>query len=415
MLSSDLPRFSHYCRRVKRYLQRSPVVVDDEGLHAFLAIFPQWPGFPNVEVLECSGNARDFKSLPFFLGPHIRAITLEFTPSSETDAYAPLSILPRLKSQYPLLTAASITFKDPNRFLDGLTRVRCVSDAVSGWKHLRVLEVDSLDRSAWFHLQTMEALWSLTVGTLEDDVTGLLQNRSNGHCIGFRSLKLLFVRSSTVVACTRLIECLSSSPLGYLIINIKRDQRSSVSGWKALLNATASGRAHSTLLGISIYPSVTIPEPDPEATDIADLIPPLLFPDLTSLILQCPFNLNLDNDTLRDLGAWSQLRHLDLGPRLKSTDKPGVLGLVPFAQFCPRLEFLRIFVDSTINVPSTAEALKIRRKGISSRTLRRLKLDESLINATCLFAAANLLSVIFPKLEEIPAVRSVHRLHAGVL
>ncbi|KAJ6602420.1 hypothetical protein DFH09DRAFT_899851 [Mycena vulgaris] len=148
ILSSDLTRFSYYSSRVKIYRQEIPCVFDHAVIHVLQSIISQSLCFPNIQVLQFGGSGRDFEWLPLFLGPHVNSIDLELVPTSTEDACLALSIFPRLKSQYPYLQHASITFNDRVSWPIP-TRVRCVSDAILGWTHLRTLKVGSLDGSAW--------------------------------------------------------------------------------------------------------------------------------------------------------------------------------------------------------------------------------------------------------------------------
>lgn len=156
------------------------------------------------------------------------------------------------------------------------------------------------------------------------------------------------------------------------------------------------------------------PDPHPQPRNTAVIMPLLSFPNIKRLELAPPFTFSLDDGTLDRLGAWSQLETLDLGLELKCDETPGLLGLLSFAQHCPSLRYLRIFADATLNVPTAADILRIRRRGISNNSLRRLKLDNSPIIKAVVFASENLLSLIFPGLESVETHRGLRALWAEV-
>ncbi|KAJ7471882.1 hypothetical protein FB451DRAFT_1399184 [Mycena latifolia] len=404
MLSSDLTRFSYYSPRVKTYRDHTPpsfTMCLSSVLHI---IIPQSLVFPNVQMLEFYGDNGNFQWLHFFLGPHVDSITLVLRPGFMESSNMTLSLFPRLKSQYPFLKHASITFDDranhPQTDVNIRSRVRCLSDAVLGWNRLHSLTVGSLDGGAWLHLPTLAGLTFLKVGALSDEVGQLLQSR-NGHPTGFRALRELRIGASSVRACIELLKYFADSPLETFVVGLWSPNH--VNWWKGLSNMMARGCAHFAMNTVCIYRATHyLAEPQvPDAKNVEVIIPLFSFPNLTRLVLEPSFPFNLDSNTFSRLSAWSRLESLDLGRELKSDEKPGLLGLVPFAQYCPRLRILRIFVDATMNVPNMADILRIRRQEISNKSLLELNVDDSPINKESVFESANLLSFIFPKLQNV--------------
>ncbi|KAJ7119527.1 hypothetical protein C8R44DRAFT_877952 [Mycena epipterygia] len=400
LLSSDLTRFLYYSHRVKIYREGCSGVAPSffcfrfDLLLALQTIAPVC--FPNIHTLEWGDFGLPFEWLPFFLGPHITSITLTLFHCGSATPVS-LSFLPRLKYQYPFLKHVSFTFD--------LSHTRSVSDAVSAWGYLHTLTLNGLDGNAWLHLPTFTRLKVLKVGTFGDDLAQFLQAKATMYPHGFTALCELRIGTSTVSACSQLMIYFSESPLEILVIGLRSS--SGASCWKYLNVGMQRGCLHSTLKTMHIHRADSYqiyidsePGPQPRNTDV--LVPLLSFPNLMHLVLQPSFAFSLDSDILGRLDVWSRLETLDLGPELKCDEQPGVLGLIPFAVHCRSLRSLRIFVDANINIPNIPVILRMRRNGIqSNNNLRWLTLDNSPINSSSVFATANLLSLIFPKLDNI--------------
>ncbi|KAJ6482067.1 hypothetical protein C8R47DRAFT_582819 [Mycena vitilis] len=253
--SSDLTRFSYYSRRVKIYRQRKIANGIDpfltSGLFSTLqTIAPQSLCFPNIHTFEWSGVGKSYEWLPLFLGPLVTSITLHLG-SGPCHPWLPLSILPRLTSQYPSMKQATITFDNPEPQQHGPTRIRSVSDAVTGWNHLHSLTVDGLDGSGWLHLPTLSRLKVLHVGKIDEEVIPLLRDNAKDHGRGFATLRELRVGTSRLEACVQLARYFSRSPLHTFIVGISH--RAPASWWKQLFAIISHGCMSTTLEIIRIH------------------------------------------------------------------------------------------------------------------------------------------------------------------
>ncbi|KAJ7471888.1 hypothetical protein FB451DRAFT_992862, partial [Mycena latifolia] len=130
------------------------------------------------------------------------------------------------------------------------------------------------------------------------------------------------------------------------------------------------------------------------------------FPNLTSIVAQAS-EICLVDDDLVQLATWCRLQILDLGPRTYWHDIPGLRGLVPFAEHCPYLRNLTIFLDTTTSVPTNDEFFQIRSKGISNRNLTHLNVGNSPINPATVAVTASFVSMLFPCLQSITTVNEV--------
>ncbi|KAJ7736747.1 hypothetical protein DFH07DRAFT_966736 [Mycena maculata] len=83
---------------------------------------------------------------------------------------------------------------------------------------------------------------------------------------------------------------------------------------------------------------------------------------------------------------------------------PGVLGLVPFAEHCPNLRSLTIFVDATAGVPTKDTFFRIKKTGISNPNLSHLDVGNSPIKRETVAVSSSFIAMLFPKLQSISAV-----------
>ncbi|KAJ7186816.1 hypothetical protein C8R46DRAFT_280310 [Mycena filopes] len=416
ILPTELTRLAYYSQRVKIFRGHifEEYLFDPTVAYSMTLIFPQSLVFPNLHTLDWRVGARYFAHwLPIFLGPKITSVSLKLR--LHRDATIPtLSLLARLPIQYPSLRHTAISFSrlEPTSPLMH-TIERTVSNAVLGWHKLFTLDVGTLCDDAWVHVSELPYLHVLKIGTLDDRAAASLKKNTKGCAYLFPSLGALHIGRSTIEACTDLLRCMSCSPLEVLRLGLSR--ASTMHRWHLFYAAIPSASRLRTIR-VSQNPDYS-PITAPDASDLTSsgsqaIIPLLSFPNITQIELEPPLPICLKNDALRLLGAWSHLHTLDLGSCLTWQWIDGLRGLIPFAEHCSQLQYLRVYADASQSdfVPTADELLGIRLRGVVNTNLQRLKVEASPIREDLVFATANFLSTIFPQLASISSVNPARKL-----
>ena len=347
---------------------------------------------PNVRELHWHDD--DSSIFPFIhlcTGTQIHTLKLRLTgPPAIWN-----TLLSTLSHQYPFLTRVNLKLYS---FCDdrGPAYAKGVEAAVCGWNHLRSLSVDALSPKAWTHVATLDMLEDLKFQIDFDKFPPDIPQWE--RCRIFPLLRTLKVTSRTIAFSTALLTHMQ--PNQYLTsINLNWSEGSSFSQLYDLFSAMHDHCHHSSLT--SMHVEGVLPKEGMGRSHVQPLYlkPTFAFSNLTDVFLDFFGSLDLDDESMRDIAmSWPCITCLWLGSSCSGDqDIPSItlLGLMPFAQYCPKLHHLTIQIDAE-NMPEMS-----LEKLVSSEALGVLNVLDSPLDDSLLVAA--FLSDVFPGLKCIDA------------
>ncbi|KAJ7736745.1 hypothetical protein DFH07DRAFT_927701 [Mycena maculata] len=395
ILPSDLDRFLFYSRRVRVFIVHDEINVAVDDLRACLA---DQILFPSLTTLVW-GHADSFCDLPLYLGPHLKHIGFALNNSAPH-----LCLLLTLTLQYPMLKSVDICLPP------SASTAYVVSDAVCGLRAVTRLTVNTLTTPALLHLAALPDLNVLNLMCVGDvRVPEPLPDER------FVRLEHLSAGAADIEHCTALLRFLSAAPLKTTFFALSDSDGSPPSAWASFTSALRDHCVPCKLQSIFIYhgslPDAPFPRAHtPAAPSGAALTPLLAFHNLTSLVIEPPHGLELDEGLLRDMAAaWPLMEKLVLGvsgsevePFPRSTTV-SLRALLPFALHCPNLQTLGVVFDATL--PFVGMEPELAKLNGGHRALRRLLLGHSAIADPHIGEVAKFLDGLFPCLEAMVCAR----------
>ncbi|KAJ7117916.1 hypothetical protein C8R43DRAFT_1036890 [Mycena crocata] len=413
-IPSDLDRLLFYSRRVKLFIAHDHKNLPTEDLRTCLA---GQTLFPRITALVW-GRPERFCELPLYLGPNVKHLGVALK-----DSAPHLRLLRDLTRRYPTLQSVDISLPPSASTTKG------VSDAVCSLRTVDRLTVNTLTAEALLHLA---ATPNLTVFNLMSvgDIT-MPETLPDDR---FIHLQHMNVGAVTIEQCTSLLRLFSAAPLTTAFFALGESERSLGSAWASFAAALRDHCAHSSLRSIFVYhgsPS------DPPSTRTyistpptgAALAPLLIFRHLTSLILEPPHGLDLDEPVLRDMAhAWPSIEKLVLGVSGAETEprrtNVTLHALLPFAAHCPNLRTLGVVLHAAkppmeaVAEPAKASGelgtlrdeeaelkkssgAELKKSKPAHNMLTRLLLGPSSIADADVTQVAEFLAAVFPNLEAI--------------
>jgi hypothetical protein len=372
--------------------------VDVEALQALsMATLHMRPLLPNLEDLSWYyGHITKevewsmFQCIYLFFAPKLTTLSIVF--QNTFDSACPPSILSGLINSCPALKELTFLFRSSNS--DG-ENLRGISSVICQWNCLQSLTVIDLTQEALEHLATIPSLRTLSFNSLKDVTRSYDQHLpivTRHPTSGYPALQSLSI-SCRMDAAIAFAQLLSFSPVEDLEIQVV--DLCYPRHWRELFSTISRHIYHPSLKELTLQESGNALDP-PEAliSDIG-LEALTVFTNLEVVDVQPTFGIQLTSDTVNRLAdAWPKMRHLELGNTYPSSRSPVIKmeGLIPFAQRCPKLEYLGIVFD--------AQNTQLRSTpGLFNNSLTTLSVADSPINDPAIVAA--FLSDIFPRIESI--------------
>jgi len=272
---------------------------------------------------------------------------------------------------------------------------------VRGLKYLHHLELAYLSSEAFACVASHPTLEHLSwQSSCEDSPTGL-SHWENSHTSVSPSIKRLELELDDIPICTALLSTISpKATLTSIVIGIG----SNCSPPRAvydLLNVMHDHFHHSSITsidlagGISDYGILSDEEKHDYLLPPSYLQPILAFSNVTHVELDFCGGLDLDDESIRGIAmAWPCITSLYLGRQHSPNDsRATLLGLLSFAQYCPKLQVLSIMIDARM-VPAI-----LQEQSVFSDALVELQVLDSPIRHPGPVTA--FLSSVFPKLATI--------------
>ncbi|EDR12544.1 uncharacterized protein LACBIDRAFT_323866 [Laccaria bicolor S238N-H82] len=332
-----------------------------------------------------------FQCIYLFSSPKLT--TLSITLCNIFDSACPSSILSGLINSCPALKNLTFLFRCSNS--DEGNR-RGISSVICQWNWLQSLTVINLTQEALEHLATIPSLRTLSLDSLEDLTRSddqhlpIITRNPTG---GYPALRSLSISCRTMDAAIAFVQLLSSSPIEDLEIQVvgfcyPRQ-------WRELFSTISRHIYHPSLNELTLQGSGNALDPTEALYSDIGLEALTVFTNLEVVDIQPTFGIQFTGDTVNRLAdAWPKIRSLELGNTYPSSRSPIIQteDLIPFAQRCPKLEYLGIVFD--------AQNTKLRSSpGLFNNTLTTLSVADSPINTPAIVSA--FLSDIFPGIESI--------------
>ncbi|KAJ7760899.1 hypothetical protein DFH07DRAFT_740456 [Mycena maculata] len=321
--------------------------------------------FPNHEVLEAlsSGLARPedywctnlrniawfpgddslFPYIRLFLAPKITGARLTILESAVT-----ISLLPTLL-RYPDLKNLNISYVTLDRDASSLL-CRTVSTIAMGLDRIEELGVHKLDRKALKHLSQLPVLETLCLYSPELEDLGPSSNSANmlQQIHPFPALRILRLSRTTLNFVIEFLDLLSDCHCGSF--DVSSDALPTKSTTDQLYAALASHLSRGTLqtLDIGSYNGMPAPGVMDNYVINGQVLAPLFgFVNLTSLELQLPVGLDIDDATAWDMArAWMKLDYLSF-TGVHHSSSMTLHGLSAFAKYCKDLAYLKITINAS--------------------------------------------------------------------
>ena len=397
ILLSDLTRLPSYAQRIRKVHVGSKSFVDVEVLQALsMATLHMKPLLPNLEDLSWYyGHITKkvewsmFQCIYLFFSPKLT--TLSITLYNTLDSACPPSILSGLLNSCPALKNLTFLFRSSNS-----KSRRDISSVICQWNWLQSLTVNDLTQEALKHLATISSLRTLSLNSLEDLTRSYDQHLPivmRNPTSGYPALQISSISCRTMDAAIAFVQLLSSSPVENLDIQVV--DLCYPRQWRELFHTISRHIYHSSLEELILQESGNALDPPKALYSDIGLEALTVFTNLQDVDIQPTFGIQLTSDTVNRLAdAWPKICHLELGNTYPSSRSPIIKteDLTPFAQRCPKLEYLGIVFD--------AQNVQLRSSpGLFNNTLTTLSVADSPINAPVIVSA--FLSDIFPRIESI--------------
>ncbi|KAF9007225.1 hypothetical protein BDQ17DRAFT_1462457 [Cyathus striatus] len=329
-----------------------------------------------------------------FMGPHITAVDWRFPGTISPH----LSLIPMMCELYPSLKHVKFQHGLYNDAQHQKCVVELLSDSVHKWQYLETLTVLNLTYSGLLKVSMLPYLRELYITEWESGTITNLDERKDG----FPALNRLYISTSTIVECAVLLEAMNLWQIKEL--ELLFTTRQTPASWRSLFDVIRDRCSRDTLKVLDCSDN----SDDGEMLFYDTIKPLLVFHNLRTLRIKAPRGLHLsDSDSTKEMArSWTKIEILDFVLPLwcrssNNTSKITLLDLLPFAEYCPELKELGIFLNA-ISPP------KVKKnkpgKGIFQSALTLLNVNDSPAHDHGSIAA--FLSSTFPSLREIVTMRS---------
>ena len=381
----------------------SPNVLVDVGVTQAisLATLHMRPLLPNIAHLSWDYRFSSIEEgrsmlnfIPLFLAPKL--VSLSFAPANVPDTIS-LSVLSSLVNFCPALKDLNFPIHDENVNEE---HRRTISSAICQWKGLRSVRVTDLTPKALEHLATIQSLQTLSFSSLrgatrtyDEHLSITIRNRARGYP-ALRSLSISCRTMEMAIAFARLLSC---SPVEELEIQV--EDCCYAPAWRELFRTISRHLNGISLKRLILEEKGNVLSNSQSAHSEIELDVLTVFSNIRFVHVQPSFGIQLTSDTANRLAvAWPQIKHLELGTRCplsKTITTPR--DLIPFARYCPNLQFLGIVFDAR-----SVHLRSLNPDGSPfSNNLTSLSVGDSPIDDPNLVAA--FLSSIFPTISSVAA------------
>ncbi|KAF9003310.1 hypothetical protein BDQ17DRAFT_1355972 [Cyathus striatus] len=386
LVPEDCTRIIRYAKRVYRF--------------SFESIYGSKHLLPNIRSLIWRWHASDYPGFFFvysFLGPHLTKVVLHL--SGDVSQY---SVIPTLYQRHPALKHVELEHTARNNVHE-VRIVKVVSNFVYKWHDLEILAVTNITYSALLEVSLLPSLTRFEISEWIPDNVSLTAQTGT-----FPVLNYLVIASPKLSHCVVFFEVMDSSPIK--VIDFSVNKKESPESWRSFFNAIREHCRNDTLqkvISSGFYDDDDVLSPE-DMPGFEDIKPLLAFHDLRHLSLTIPqgFYLSDSTATKEMARSWTKITQLVLKlPSYNRSPQPSkitLLDLLPFAEHCPYLSELAIFLDATS--PPELDELILPGNGISQTSLIELQVGDSPGNCPTLIAA--FLSGTFPSLEKIVTMES---------
>jgi len=332
----------------------------------------------------------------------LQCIYLFFAPKLTTlsiilfytfDSAYPPSILSGLVNSCPALKELTFLFRSSNS--DEENR-RGISSVICQWNWLQSLTVNDLTQEALEYLATIPSLRKLSLTSLKDLTRSYDQHLPivmRNPTSGYPALQRLSISCRTMDTAIAFAQFLSSSPVEDLKIEV--EDLCYPRQWRELFSTISRHIYHPSLKELTLRELCFTSDSREALYSDIGLEALTVLTNLQIVDIQPTFGIQPTSDTVNRLAdSWPQIRSLELGNKYPSSRPPVIKteDLIPFAQRCPKLEYLGIVFD--------AQNTQLRSSpGFFKNTLTTLFVADSPINAPAI--VTTFLSDIFPRIETI--------------
>ncbi|KAF9001483.1 hypothetical protein BDQ17DRAFT_1327150 [Cyathus striatus] len=398
-------RFSRYSERVHRLNfdgLSHKMRVDISMLQALQIATYGANLLPNIQRLRWNCSEKDYiPFIPLFLGPCISVVSLTFTTG---NIYQQMSLVPMLSNNFPSLK--EITFVYPNVLnlppQDLTNAVKLMSVSLYKLQRLELLTIPNVTYAAMRKFSLLPSLKRLDIRRWKPD--SAVTNPQKG---GFQALQYLKIGAYNASDSVLLLELMDSSPL--IGVGIYFQGTGDSQSWKRVFTAISLHCRHDTVRdihcvdGMAIRSQVGAVIPPGEMLDYGAIKPLTVFSNLESLHVEVVRGFYLSNPgATREMAeSWTKIKTLlftlQLRRRSQQASMIKLQDLLPFAQFCPDLKKLGIFID--VKNPPEIDDKWRPGNGVHQSSLTELYVLDSPARSPTQIAA--FLSSCFPTLQKI--------------
>ncbi|PIL35649.1 hypothetical protein GSI_02379 [Ganoderma sinense ZZ0214-1] len=418
-VKSDFARLKHYAHRIERILYANTCLIPPAVLNALAAHFPAGTFLPNIRSFayqylipppsELNHSLEILFGLKleriYVIGAASGPIGTKLSPNAES-----FDCIRALARICPKLSRLSIRLEPkPKRPL-----ITVVPEMITAFQDLTYVFVSHilLDLPAILHLASLQNLEVLNA-YLSDNIpqsnglslTSISPSRQAGY---FPSLKNMSLEHRSLSLFTLLLKLVSSPDLDEVMLSIPETSDATCTS-EDVSELLVELSLHTALTRITVSVDSSSPVTGPRF-DSTTFTPLLALPGLCILDIDIAHPVDIDDELIASMAAtWSDLTQLSLGvarphshtdiSAFLATRTPTLFGLVPFALFCPHLEWLGLPLDTNLWSDPYAQNRLERRPGCGARLSQMTALDVGLSVVYDPVAVAAFLSDLFPELN----------------
>jgi hypothetical protein len=392
---SDWTRLLFHAVYVKSFIQTSEWAGAAEVYATLCFSLPTQPLFPNIRHLTWRTTDDIFPYIRILVGDKLRSIVLSMYGSDVIRS----SLLPSLTTFHPKLTHVEFD----TRVVDSPMIIQAIYSAICGWDHLEKLKFTNLDFPSMLHLARLPNLKYLQLYRFPLDSATVKEFRRSVADSGpvFTALRELTACPKSADDIALFLDAIEPDALDKVVLTL--DAPTVTENWQKLNEALARTSSR-TLTKLSLKEEFPHDHDIPDSLEgmlTTDSIQPLLsFAELTEVTVVAGHGIDLDDAFLKRLAlAWPRLQKLDLSPGCQSAryvPQITLNGLIPLAQYCPKLSSLVLVLNATETNPYTKDKPG---GGIANTSLVDLNVVESPISSPS--GVASFLSAIFPSLLRV--------------
>ncbi|KAJ7064437.1 hypothetical protein C8F01DRAFT_1366780 [Mycena amicta] len=396
----DWERPLRYCNRVRKYDFGDSDGATQKYFAKYsdaLTVLSVWlPGeclFPRLEsltwdIIEVKREAEAVNHIRLFLSPRLKKIQLA------RPTRLMLSLFPTIMQRGPPLMDVQIG-RGTDDIISSVAERAAISAFVLSLDKLTRLVVPALDREAFYHLATLPGVTSLRLESLSPDgLSGFLPSTGT-----FPTLEDLSISMADMPTATRVLPLVSKSPLS--VLRITPLPSASTAQVSAFYAALAAHIEPSFFRGLNHYYSAAAGDlVDTWKISRSSLLALDAFSGLTRLAMNSRTGYEIDEATLLSLvRGWPNLESLQLHQSIRET--PFTLAtLIPIAQHCRHLDYLRLTVDTT-TIPSLHPSDSHGGERTTQEALGELHVGFSTLGEDDPFPIARFLTGLFPAMTDI--------------